>query len=279
MKPTIYTCPVCGQRLTEEARRAVCPRGHSFDRAKEGYFHLLPSSRGGVHGDNREMILSRKHFLESGYYDGICERVCEQVMRHMPPGGVLLDEGAGEGYYTIHMAQALDADGRDASVFAFDISKEAVRLAARRSPMLRMAVAGVYHIPVAPGSVDVAVNMFAPLSAEQTWQVLREGGVFLLVVPEREHLFSFKEVLYDTPYKNTVSDSALDGFALLSTEEVLYDICVQGAHLPELLRMTPYGYRTPRAGWERLMTLRELRTTVHVRLYVYQKTSPLEPKM
>lgn len=272
MKTTIYICPVCGQELTEDATRAVCPRGHAFDRAKEGYFNLLLSERGGVHGDNRDMILSRKRFLERGYYDGISARVCEHVVAHMPQGGVLLDEGAGEGFYTARMADALETVGREAQLFAFDISKDAVKLASRRSKMLRTAVAGIYHMPVATESVDVAVNLFAPLAAEETHRVLRAGGIFLLAVPEREHLFSLKEVLYDTPYKNTVADEALAGFSLLSTEQIRYEVTVDGQEaLIDLLRMTPYGYRTPRAGWERLMSYERLRIPVHIRLFIYKK--------
>ncbi len=278
MKTNIYICPVCGGKLTDEARRAVCPAGHVFDRAKEGYINLLLRESGGVHGDNRQMLLSRKRFLESGYYDRLCEGICAAVTAHMPRGGVLLDEGAGEGFYTARMEQALSAAGCDAFVFGFDISKDAVKLAAKRSPRLHMAVAGMYHMPVADASVDVAVNLFAPLAAEETHRVLRTGGVFILAVPEREHLFSLKEVLYDTPYKNKVQDSTLDGFSLLSTEQICYDTTVQGRQaLEDLLRMTPYGYRTPMAGYRRLAAYESLTVTVHVRIFIYKKEEKTTP--
>ncbi len=272
METNIYTCPVCGGKLVDETKRAVCPSGHVFDRAKEGYVNLLLRERGGTHGDNRDMILSRKRFLESGYYDGLCDRVCAAITAHMPHGGVLLDEGAGEGFYTARMEQALSAAGCDAAIFGFDISKDAVKLAAKRSRKLHMAVAGIYHMPVADACVDVAVNLFAPLAVEETHRVLRRGGVFILAVPEREHLFSLKEILYDTPYKNTVQDSTLDGFTLLSEEEIRYDTMVESRQaLADLLRMTPYGYRTPAAGRERLAKAERLLIPVHVRIFIYRK--------
>ena len=44
--------------------------GHSFDRAKEGYWHLLPvqNTRTKAPGDSREMVAARRAFLSAGYY-------------------------------------------------------------------------------------------------------------------------------------------------------------------------------------------------------------------
>ena len=41
MKCEPWQCPLCGGPLTGE-RDLKCPSGHCFDRAKEGYWHLLP---------------------------------------------------------------------------------------------------------------------------------------------------------------------------------------------------------------------------------------------
>ena len=35
-------CPVCGAELNRLDNRFVCPRGHSFDIARQGYVNLLP---------------------------------------------------------------------------------------------------------------------------------------------------------------------------------------------------------------------------------------------
>ena len=39
-----FCCSVCGGGLTREAGRYVCPGGHSFDVAREGYVHLLSAT-------------------------------------------------------------------------------------------------------------------------------------------------------------------------------------------------------------------------------------------
>jgi 23S rRNA (guanine745-N1)-methyltransferase len=66
----LLRCPVCGEMLIKEAREYHCPKGHRFDRAKQGYVNLLRSQRSSKrnHGDDRDMIVARREFLEKGYY-------------------------------------------------------------------------------------------------------------------------------------------------------------------------------------------------------------------
>ena len=40
-RPLPWQCPLCGKPLAGEMT-LKCAAGHSFDRAKEGYWHLLP---------------------------------------------------------------------------------------------------------------------------------------------------------------------------------------------------------------------------------------------
>ena len=63
-------CPLCAAPLTRQENRFVCSAGHSFDIARQGYVHLLPvqKKRSLNPGDTREQVLSRRAFLEEGYY-------------------------------------------------------------------------------------------------------------------------------------------------------------------------------------------------------------------
>ena len=72
MKPEPFApwqCPLCGEPLTGDTA-LKCGRNHSFDRAKEGYWHLLPvqSMRTKAPGDSKEMVAARRAFLNAGYY-------------------------------------------------------------------------------------------------------------------------------------------------------------------------------------------------------------------
>ena len=64
-----WQCPLCGEKLTGDST-LKCTKGHCFDRAKEGYWHLLPvqSMRTKAPGDSKEMVAARRAFLNGGYY-------------------------------------------------------------------------------------------------------------------------------------------------------------------------------------------------------------------
>ncbi len=59
-------CPVCRDPLARAGDRALrCPRGHSFDIARQGYASL---TRGTPHdGDSAAMISDRTAFLTAGH--------------------------------------------------------------------------------------------------------------------------------------------------------------------------------------------------------------------
>ena len=103
MESFSFICPVCGQPLGREENTFRCKTGHSFDRARSGYVNLLLS--GGKHakipGDNKQMVLSRRAFLEKGFYrpmaDALCRETAEELNGLSSPA--VLDAGCGEGYY------------------------------------------------------------------------------------------------------------------------------------------------------------------------------------
>ena len=95
---------------------AKCKNGHTFDRSKEGYYNLLFSC-GGVHGDNKEMVLARREFLNTGAYRPLAERVAALAKDHTGKGE-LIDVGCGEGYYTEIISGALASSG--GAVCGFD---------------------------------------------------------------------------------------------------------------------------------------------------------------
>ena len=156
--------------------------------------------------------------------------------------------------------------------YAFDISKEGVRLAAKRRMGTELAVASAYDMPYADAAFDTVTNLFSPLCPEQIFRALRCGGHFLMAIPEREHLYELKCVLYDTPYKNEPADYAIEGFTFLESRRLTYRIDLSSREeIAALFMMTPYAYRTPREGRERLLALSALTTTVDFRILVYKK--------
>lgn len=93
-----------------------------------------------------------------------------------------------------------------------------------------------------------------------------------MAIPAENHLFGLKAAIYDTPYKNEVADTALDGFSLISEEEIKYTINLNTeSDIRALFMMTPYAYRTNAIGRERVLSLKELRCDAHFLILTYRK--------
>ena len=150
---SFFRCPLCSAPLTRGERAYTCPAGHSFDRSAAGYVHLLPANRKHSQnpGDDKAMVAARSAFLDKGYYAPLREALCALALRDTAdlPAPALLDSGCGEGYYTQGLFQALAQAGRTPELAGVDISKFALRRAARRVKEGEFAVASVYHLPVA----------------------------------------------------------------------------------------------------------------------------------
>ena len=250
---------------------AVCERGHSFDRAKEGYYNLL-LGKGGTHGDNAEMVLARRKFLECGFYQPLAMKLSELVGEAARGGGVILDAGCGEGYYTERVSRHLGGCEGSFKMLAFDISKDAVKRTAKRGFKGEFAVASTYKMPIPDGKVDVIFNVFSPFATDECYRVLGRGGYFIAAIAGEDHLYSLKEKIYDTPYKNTVADTHLPGFELVTSRELKYDILLKNPdEVRSLFMMTPYAYRTSEEGRNRVNAINSLQTTAHFHILVYKK--------
>ena len=266
-----FSCPVCGGKLNIVNIGLSCDAGHSFDRSRYGYYNLLLGG-GGVHGDNKEMILARRSFLGGGYYEPLARRVADLALKYTPNGGCLLDAGAGEGYYTDIIERTFMTRDKESDVSAFDISKDAVREICKKNPRICAVVAGSYHMPVSDGEFDTVVNTFSPLALEETVRVLGQGGTFIMAIPGEMHLYELKAMIYDTPYKNTVNDTALEGFELISDQALTYKMHLGNSEaVRDLFMMTPYAYRTGSSGRERVLRAESLECTADFRIFVYRR--------
>ena len=266
-----FVCPVCGKALSENGGALRCAAGHSFDRAKEGYVNLLLASRmhSKLPGDSKEMVAARNRFLNGGGYAPFADelaRLCAELARKK--GGVLhiLDAGCGEGYYDEAICTELERQGLPFELSGFDISKAAVRLAAKRKlPGAAFAVASSFADPVESGWADVVLNIFSPFVGEEFHRCLAHGGTLIYAVPTAGHLMGLKDVLYDEPYENPCQQVDYPGFSLAGETRVEERITVQGQAIGDLFAMTPYYWKTPAEGSARLARLERLETPIGFR--------------
>ena len=271
---SLFRCPVCGAPLDREERICRCPNRHSYDIAREGYTYLLPPNQkhSAAPGDDRGMAAARRDFLSKGYYAPLLNTLCCQILSLSGDFPVIWDVGCGEGYYTAGIYQALTAAGRSPRMAGTDISKSILRYAARRERGIEWAVASSYHLPAADETADVLLDCFSPLALEEFRRVLKPGGYFLYVVPGPDHLWELKQILYDRPYPNAEKETPYEGFSyqsIVPVEDVITLPCQADIHA--LFQMTPYYWKTPKAGAARLAALDTLTARISFRIHVFQK--------
>jgi len=271
---SLFCCPLCGQPLIRDGQTYLCPARHSYDISKEGYTYLLPVNRkhSAAPGDDKDMAAARKAFLSKGYYQPLRDALCSLAVSMTGGTPAVLDAGCGEGYYTDAIHQALKNAGKAPRTAGIDISKFILRSAAKRTRDVEFAVASSYHLPAANESIDLLVNCFSPLALDEFRRVLKPGGAFLYVVPAADHLWEMKQVLYDEPYRNEEKLTPYPGFRY---EQILpVDDTITLSDLEDirnLFRMTPYCWKTPKEGVQRLEALDSLSTRIAFRIHVFRK--------
>ena len=261
-------CPVCGEKLNKVDKAWLCPNRHSFDIARQGYVNLLTVQQ--KHslnpGDTREQVLSRRSFLEAGYYAPILETLTETA-KELGITGPILDVGCGEGYYSARLARTLDAE-----LVGLDISKEAVRCAAAKYKGPTWLTATAAHIPVEKGSAQLVTSLFALTLPEEFSRVLRDEGYYFQVLACQNHLLGLKSVIYpELNLKEKDSVPELPGFALVKSVPIRFSFTVEDEQIRNLFSMTPHVFRIGKEGAERLRNTKTLTDTASCVLNVYRK--------
>lgn len=263
----MFRCPVCKSPLQKEEKQYRCRHGHSFDIARSGYVNLLLQNKQGRHGDDKTMVAARRAFLDKGFYQPLRDAIVQLCAQYAIKDGALADCGCGECYYTAEIAQNIPM-----RVYGIDISKFALASGARRSQNLVLAVASSRALPFADKSLNMVLNIFSPLQAEEFFRVLKPGGILLRAVPLREHLLELKQCVYEKPYENKEDDTAVAGFSLLKEQAVRYPFTLTGqTDILNLFEMTPYYYKTGRKDQAKLAELDTLTCTAAFGLLLYRR--------
>lgn len=269
----MLTCPICDGRLALAGSSVACPRGHTFDMAREGYVNLLAGRIHSRAGDTREMLRARRFFLDRGFYEPLSDRLNALALRHitehaLAPRPIALDAGCGEGYYLGRLRDALDARFGSGS-FAFvgiDIAKDAARMAAKRHRDIHFAVADVKRrIPVADQSVTLLLDVFAPRNSAEFTRVVSAGGILLIALPGPRHLAELRERYHligiEAEKARHVISQLARSFALVESVTLEYVMELSGEDIRHLLTMTPNARHRERQGWERAGAWDPMRVT------------------
>ncbi len=235
-------CPLCQEPLRDSDSGLACSNRHSFDRARQGYYNLLPVQHKNSRdpGDNAVMVKARQRFLGTGHYAPLARHLAQLASVRNPDSW--LDIGCGEGHYTAQLAQALPK----ARGYALDISREAVKRAARLAPQLTWMVASMARIPLADASQQLLASVFSPLDWNEARRLLATGGGLLRMGPTRAHLIELRQKLYDKvrDYDDQKHLELIPSSMRLTHSETLsFPLLLADAQSrTDLLAMTPHGW-------------------------------------
>lgn len=270
----VLRCPICGEGLSanENKKSLLCggERRHCFDISAKGYVNMAVGNSGG--GDGRDAVKSRTAFLGKGYYKPFADEICRLLSKYVQEGGVLVDAGCGEGYYT-----CLASKNCGLRAIGFDLSKPAVESAAKSASQsgldnVAYAVASIFSMPLGDGCADAVMNLFAPCAEGEFMRVLKKGGILLVAGAGKDHLFGFKSAIYETPYKNEPREDLPVKMEKLESVKVRFNITLDSYEdKMNLFSMTPYYYRTSREDADKLKADEPIVTEVEFDIDIYRK--------
>jgi 23S rRNA (guanine745-N1)-methyltransferase len=249
VKPEVVAylrCPVCRGELAAAAGALHCAAGHSFDLARQGYVDLT-AGRLTHPGDTTEMVYARERALAAGHFDFLTAAVVRTLSAY--PHGLVVEVGAGT---AAHLAGLLDATPGLWGL-ALDVSKPALRRAARRHPRLAAVRADAWRsLPVADGAATAVLNIFAPRAAAEFRRILRPDGVLVTVTPEPAHLAELVAslgLLAVDPAKEDRLAAALEPhFALESRDVVGRRLALTHEQARALVAMGPSAWHVDAAA-------------------------------
>lgn len=258
-------CPVCKAPLIKNEKTLQCINKHSFDIARQGYVNLIPSNKKRL-GDNKDLVDARTLFLSKGYYQNLQTRLKEICLSLNPSS--LLDCGCGQGYYTNALQDTLS----NCEVFGIDLSKEAIKTAARANKKVQYFIANSFDLPILDNCIDCCTNIFTPIASDEIKRVLKPSGKLIIVSPDVYHLFELKQEVYDHPYLNEPLEFNDSSFKLIHKESVKNTITLtSNQDIEALFSMTPYSYKTSYQDKEKLHSLNELTVQTQFIIQVFEK--------
>ncbi|WP_146449958.1 23S rRNA (guanine(745)-N(1))-methyltransferase [Vibrio kanaloae] len=267
-----YQCPLCHQPLSQHDRTFKCEKNHQFDLAKEGYVNLMPAhhKRSKDPGDNKEMMQARRRFLEGNHYDPMRQAVvtlCSRYLSEEAPS--LLDIGCGEGYYTNEIAVNLQE--KNGATFGLDISKIAIKYAAKRYPAVDFSVASSHRLPFAESSLDGILRIYAPCKAKELQRTIKDNGVVITVTPASRHLYQLRDAIYDGVRLHDEDPEVIEGFTLEHQEQLNYVMELSGSDAFDLLQMTPFAWKATEEFKQQLTEAEQFNCEADFMLRVYRK--------
>lgn len=251
-------CPHCGLEFTVPqpgSHSLACAGGHTFDVARQGYLNLLTGHGTKFVPDTSAMVAARDAFLEAGHYQPLADAIAERVgalLATAEGAPLIVDAGTGTGWYLQQLLAALGVPhageaGREVAAVGLDISKFALRRAARRNPQALNVVWDLWReLPLGAGSADVVLVVFAPRNAAEFARILKPDGSLVIVTPLPGHLAEIAQLAgmlgIQDGKEEALAASMAGHFAAEESTELHVPLELDAADVGNVALMGPAGH-------------------------------------
>lgn len=270
-------CPICQLALNPTPGKSMsCSQRHSFDLAKEGYLnlHLVNQKKSKNPGDNALMVSARTAFLEQGHYDPLVNQLKETIATlnlNTPSSSAALDAGCGQGYYT---QEVLLKSESFETLMGMDISKAAVKSAAKKNKDTFFFVSSVFKIPLASDSMDLILSVFSPSDPKEFKRILKDEAYLLIVSAGKNHMKEMAEIIYEKfrPHQNKTLEKMKGHFEHVVSKPLTFELELNSVDaILSLLKMTPYYWNNDGEKIEKFEALERLRVTCEFEVDLFRK--------
>lgn len=235
-----FICPYCKNSLELNVTSLKCHNNHTFDLTKKGTINFIASTKikeSKIY--NEKLFTCRRKFIQKGYYEEVYNLIAETINSLNLNNLSILDLGCGEGTHTINILNKISGNY---NYFAFDYSKSAINLASDYNSTNRFYFDGdVNNIPITTNSIDVIIDFLSPYSESEVKRVLKNGGMFIKVAPNKDYLLELRQALGLNEYQKQakVIDNLAKHFKNISTKTYTKSFAISKEDQDNLIGMTP----------------------------------------
>ena len=159
------------------------------------------------------------------------------------------------------------------NLYGVDISKDALRRAAKRSKDIHWLVGSGGQPPFLANQLDLIVCLFTNLMPEGFAKVLKPNSTVILINTGLDHLIELRQLVYENVKSQAFDPSATmvqHGYQLNGEQKLKFKTKLTSSQqIIDLLQMTPHWWRVQPSALAKLEQLNELEITVDITLHQF----------
>ncbi|MBD2867677.1 methyltransferase domain-containing protein [Paenibacillus arenilitoris] len=272
-RATFYKCPHCGDAMeaADDSSLKCVRKRHSFDKAKHGYYNLMPRPASSPY--KKQLFDARHRAIACGsLYAPVHAAIAGAIERHAGSDAVtILDAGCGEGSH-LHRIRGM-CKGKEITGIGLDIAKDGIAMAAKRYNNAAWIVGDLAQAPLQDKTADVILTMLSPSNYAEFKRLLKERGLVIKAIPRPGYLVELREALYgnsanEPPGNDRGAALFMEHFRLLESYPLTYVNKLSGQMLRDVAAMTPLAWSADREAIDAFADRESAEITIDLEILV-----------